>query len=221
MQTKDIYLPDIGDFDAVEVIEIAVNAGDNVEQEQTLLTLESDKASMDIPSPQPGTIKELKVSVGDKISQGALLAIMETGESTSDGEAQLAEPEPEPTVEPEPAEPENVEVQSGPKPAPATPTSSETVGSSESAKAHASPSVRRFARELGVDLGLVRGSGPKNRILKDDIKAFTKAVMSSDRVFDKSGGFSLPEIPPVDFSKFGPIETQPLSRLKRLGGQNL
>lgn len=223
---KDIPLPDIGDFDAVEIIEIAVSNGDEVNVDDTLLTLESDKATMDIPSPDSGTITDILVNVGDKISEGALLARLEVREgensaaSTSSSEVKNeAEPAVQSSPEPEPAN--EVNVQSGPSPAPATPTSSETVGSSDTSKAHASPSVRRFARELGVDLGLVRGSGPKNRILKEDVKAFTKAVMSSDRVFKSGDGLQLPEIPPVDFSKYGPVKTRELSRLKRIGGQHL
>jgi len=218
---REIKLPDIGDFTSVEVIDIAIHAGDEVNVDDTLLTLESDKASMDIPSPLKGKITEVKVAVGDKISEGALLALMEESEAeASPVEAGSGQSESEPEPESAPIE-TTTKVQTGPSPAPATPTTSETVGTSDSAKAHASPSVRRFARELGVDLGLVRGSGSKNRILKEDVKAFTKAVMSSDRIFKSGDGFQLPEIPPVDFSRFGPVETKELSRLKRIGGQHL
>ncbi len=218
-QIKEIVVPDIGDFDSVEVIDVAVKVGDVVEVESTLITVESDKATMDIPSPDASKVTDVKVSNGDKVAQGKLIVLLEG--ATAENVPAPSEPAPakidkieekKATVDSPPAEPRQ---------APATPTSSETVGSSKSAKAHASPAIRKFARELGVDLGLVRGSGNKGRILKEDVKSFTKAVMSSDRVFEKSGGFSLPEIPPVDFSKFGPIETKPLARLKRLGGQNL
>ncbi len=218
-QIKEIVVPDIGDFDSVEVIDVAVKVGDVVEVESTLITVESDKATMDIPSPDASKVTDVKVSNGDKVAQGKLIVLLEV--ATAENVPAPSEPAPakidkieekKATVDSPPAEPRQ---------APATPTSSETVGSSKSAKAHASPAIRKFARELGVDLGLVRGSGNKGRILKEDVKSFTKAVMSSDRVFEKSGGFSLPEIPPVDFSKFGPIETKPLARLKRLGGQNL
>ncbi len=226
-ETKEILLPDIGDFDSVEIIEIAINVGDQVNVDDTLLTLESDKATMDIPSPDAGKITELKVSVGDKISEGTVLAMIEAAATAAPAKAveSSAEPEPVSTPPPQPAastpaEPQT-EPRTGPRPAPDTPSGAETIGTSASSRAHASPSVRRFARELGVDLGLVRGSGPKNRILKEDVKAFTKAVMASDRVFKSSDGFQLPEIPPVDFSKFGPVETRELSRLKRIGGQHL
>ncbi len=222
---REILLPDIGDFDSVDVIEIAVSPGDEVAIDDTLITLESDKATMDIPSPAAGIIKEIKVSVGDQVSEKALIAILEeTGpaeaveEKPAAQEVEQEKKEAPPAVEAQASEPKE---EQQPRPAPQTPTSSQTVGSSNSSKAHASPAVRKFARELGVDLGLVRGSGNKGRILREDVMAFTKAVMSDDRVFDRSGGFSLPEIPPVDYSKFGPVELKPLSRLKRLGGQNL
>jgi len=215
---KEILLPDIGDFDAVEIIEIPINEGDRIEAEATLVTLESDKATMDIPSPAAGTIKKILVNVGDKVAQGAPLAIIEESEAreeTTLQEAIKADKDFEPETK-TPKPPAAVM----PRPAPKTPSGAQTVGSSHSAKAHASPSVRRFARELGVDLGLVYGSGPKGRILKEDVKAFTKSVLSGTKL-TPAGGFALPEIPPVDFSKFGEIETRPLSRIKRLGGQSL
>ncbi len=240
----DILVPDIGDFDAVEIIEIAVQTGDQVNLEDTLITLESDKATMEIPATATGTVKEVMVNIGDTVSQGTLILKLEPAESAiasaPEGEEKPEIKEPEPAlivtdedsqsgdsplpIEPEPAvviTDEDLSPQSGPRPAPPAPISTQTIGASDSSKAHASPSVRKFARELGVDLGLVRGSARKGRISKDDVKAFTKAVMSDNRIFDRSGGFSLPKIPPVDFSKFGPIQTRPLSRLKRLGGQNL
>lgn len=215
---KTILIPDIGDFEAVEVIDILVKPGDTIKPEDPLITLESDKATIDIPAPEFGLVKDIKVNVGDKVSQGNPILDIEEMEAavveTKRKEQELArEPEPEP-------EPER-EIAPVHRPAPSTPTSSETVGTSDSARAHASPSVRKFARELGVDLGLVRGTGAKGRILKTDVMAFTKAVMSSDRVFPASGGFGLPEIPPVDFSKFGPTEVIKLPRLKRIGGQNV
>jgi len=217
LETLEIKMPDIGDFESVEVIDVVVKAGDEVDVESTLITVESDKAAMDIPSPSAGKVIQVLVKTGDKVAQGNLILTLEAANTPE--EAPISEP---PETANRPELPEKVDApKTGPRTAPATPTSSQTVGSSNSSKAHASPAIRKFARELGVDLGLVRGSGAKGRILKDDVKSFTKAVMSSDRVFEKSGGFSLPEIPPIDFSKFGPIETIPLSRLKKLGGQNL
>ncbi len=219
--SKEITLPDIGDFDTVDVIEVAVNIGDNINVEDTIITLESDKATMDIPSPAAGKVTKVLVNVGDSISKGTPILLMDESKSdTSAAEKPVAETQPESkneTSEPTaPAEP----VQTTPKPAPAILESSQVVGGSRSEKAHASPSVRRFARELGVDLGLVYGKGPKGRILKEDIKAFTKSMLSGNKL-GGSGSFGFPEIPPVDFSKFGQTEMQPLSRLKRLGGQAL
>ncbi len=215
---KEIQIPDIGDFEDVEVIDILVQPGDSIKPEDSLITLESDKATIDIPAPLFGIVRNIKIKIGDRVSKGTpFMEIEETEEAIVEKKRQeqeamkQQEPEPEPQIEIAPVH----------RPAPVTPTSSETVGTSLSARAHASPSVRKFARELGVDLGLVRGSGNKGRILKTDVMAFTKAVMSSDRVFDSTGGFALPEIPPVDFSKFGPVETIKLPRLKRIGGQNL
>jgi len=232
MNDKIIKLPDIGGFESIDVIEIPISLGDSVNIDDTLITLESDKATMDIPSPSAGIVKEIKVNVGDKISEGAdILLLDESIEEFAEEKSEIPEPEPvgeqsanievDKDIRPS-SSPLGTSAQGTPHSAPKVPGGAQIIGASHSAKAHASPSVRRFARELGVDLVLVRGSGKKNRILKEDVKAFTKAVMSDNRVFEKDkGGFSLPEIPPVDFSKFGPVETRPLSRLKRLSGQNL
>ncbi len=213
---KEILLHDIGDFDTVEVIEIAVSVGDQVNAEDTLITLESEKATMDIPSPQAGEIKQIKVKVGDRIKEGSPIVSLLSSETTTEVEEQK-EPE---KVETKPAEEKTVETLTEPRPAPEIPATSQLVGQSQSAKAHASPSVRRFARELGVDLGLVYGSGPKGRILKEDVKAFTKSIMSGEKLSNK-GAFASPEVPPVDFSKFGDIETKELTRIRRLTGQAL
>ncbi len=216
---QDILLPDIGDFDAVEVIEITVAVGDVVEAEQTLLTLESDKATMDIPSPSAGEIKAIHVSVGDAISEGTPIMVLLPDSSAvstdSDVKNETEAVEPDKTST-------NTETETTPEPrtAPQIRDTSEVVGQSRSSKSHASPSVRRFARELGVDLGLVYGSGKKGRILKEDVKAFTKSVLTNNKV-SPAAGFAMPEIPPIDFSKFGQVESRPLSRLKRLGGQSL
>jgi len=213
--SKEITLPDIGDFDTVDVIEVAVNVGDNINVEDTIITLESDKATMDIPSPTAGKVTKLLVNVGDSISKGTPILLMDESESDAPtAEKPVAETQTE--SKNETAEP----VQTAPKAAPAILETAQIVGGSRSEKAHASPSVRRFARELGVDLGLVYGKGPKGRILKEDVKAFTKSMLSGNKL-DGGGSFGFPEIPPVDFSKFGQTEMQPLSRLKRLGGQAL
>ena len=222
----EIKLPDIGDFDAIEVIEIAVNIGDTIEMEDTLLTLESEKSTMDIPSPYAGEIKQIMVNVGDKISQGtAIASILATEVESKPTEEKKSQTivetkQKEVTAVPEPVLTSKPTPSPTPRPAPKTPETSQLVGQSKSAKAHASPSIRRFARELGVDLGLVYGSGAKGRILKEDVKAFTKSIMSGEKLSNK-GAFSVPEVPPVDFSKFGEVETKALSRIRRLTGQAL
>ncbi len=216
-----VPVPDIGEFHDVEVIEIAVKPGDEVAAEATLITLESDKAAMDIPAPKAGKVKDVLLKKGDKVSKGTPILTLEvTGVATAPAPAEdiiSSEEPPSYTPAPTPA----AAPAPGQRAAPPAPIGSQTVGTSQSARAYASPVVRKFARELGIDLGLVRGSGRKGRILVEDVKSFTKAVMTDNRVFNKSAGFSMPEIPPVDFSKFGPVTTQELSRLKRLSGQNL
>ena len=224
--SREILLPDIGDFEAVDVIDVPVNVGDAVNAEDTIVTLESDKATMDIPSPASGVVTKLLVNVGDSIAQGAPLLLMDESEAdTSAAEKPDTETQTEAAKETsEPATPAEPVPKSAPqtthRSAPAVMETSQVVGGSRSEKAHASPSVRRFARELGVDLGLIYGKGPKGRILKEDVKAFTKSMLSGNKL-GGSGNFGFPEIPPVDFSKFGQTEMQPLSRLKRLGGQSL
>jgi len=233
---REIQLPDIGDFDSVDVIDVAVGPGDKIKKEDTLITLESDKATMDIPSPAAGIVKKMLVKTGDKISQGAPILILEETATPVDSEATTvnasrADSEvttvnaskidsEATTVNAAKVDSEATTINAAPRPAPYVRNSAQIVGASHSEKAHASPSVRRFARELGVDLGLVYGTGPKGRILKDDIKAFTKSMLSGNKL-NRGGAFGLPETPPVDFSKFGEIELKPLSRIKRLGGQSL
>ena len=216
---EEIKIPDIGDFDSVEVIEIAVSVGDSVETEDTLITVESDKASMDIPSPNTGEIKEIKVNIGDKVSEGTPIISLLISKEGVKKDNQVSK-ETEEAEEKETPKIEKSENRIAPPPPPKIPETSQLVGQSNSAKAHASPSVRRFARELGVDLGLVYGTGPKNRILKEDVKAFTKSIMSGEKLSNK-GAFTTPEIPPVDFSKFGEVEQKPLTRIRRLTGQTL
>ena len=157
---EEIKIPDIGDFDSVEVIEIAVSVGDSVETEDTLITVESDKASMDIPSPNTGEIKEIKVNIGDKVSEGTPIISLLISKEEVKKDNQVSK-ETEEAEEKETPKIEKSENRITPPPPPKTPETSQLVGQSNSAKAHASPSVRRFARELGVDLGLVYGTGPK------------------------------------------------------------
>ena len=229
----DILIPNIGDFDAVEVIDITVRPGDKVKPEDALITLESDKATMDIPAPAAGTVKEVLVKVGDSVAEGTLILKLDEADALDGKTPETDKPAAPATdvtataadqagktreADTEVAEKPSSTAHYGPHPAPRTPAGAQTAGSSASSRAHASPGVRKFARELGVDLGLVKGSGKKGRILKENVIAFTRSVMTGKRVFDQS---AVPEIPPVDFSRFGPVETRPLSRLKRLGGQNL
>jgi pyruvate dehydrogenase E2 component (dihydrolipoyllysine-residue acetyltransferase) len=223
---QEILLPDIGDFDHIDVIEIAVNVGDTIAAEETLVTLESEKATMDIPSPISGEVKAIKVKVGDKISEGTPIALIMPSEQEAASSEPEAIAEKEDTTQKEREESttktteETHSTTPEPRSAPKTPETAQLAGQSQSAKAHASPSIRRFARELGVDLGLVYGTGAKGRILKEDVKAFTKSIMSGEKLSNK-GAFAVPEVPPVDFSKFGEIETKSLSRIRRLTGQSL
>ena len=216
---KDILVPDIGDFEGVEVIEIMVSAGDVISVEDPLVSLESDKAAMEIPSPQAGTIKAVKVSIGDKVSQGDLLVTMEVSEAAQATETATAQqPEqatPAPAAEPKkPAAPT-------PAPAPAhrpPPVAPSPIDEAGFRKSHASPSVRKFARELGADLGQITGSGNKGRIIKEDVKAFVKKVMT---LGGSAGGLSVAPMPEIDFSQFGDIEMQPLTKINKLTGQFL
>jgi pyruvate dehydrogenase E2 component (dihydrolipoamide acetyltransferase) len=215
----EVKVPDIGDFKEIPVIEVLVKPGDRVKAEDPLVTLESDKATMDVPSPASGTVKEVKLKVGDKVSQGVLVLTLEAGSEAAAAKPAQAAPPPAPSAAPVAAAPQP---KPAPAPLPAVPAAAPASAVDEAGfgKAHASPSVRRFARELGVDLGRVRGSGPKDRVLKEDIHSFVKSELSKPRGGEGGGGlgFNLPPMQPVDFAKFGPVTTQPLSRIKKLSG---
>ncbi|MCP5054054.1 MAG: dihydrolipoyllysine-residue acetyltransferase [bacterium] len=218
---KQVTIPDIGGANDVEIIEIMVAAGDRVTKEESILTLESDKATMDIPSPYSGTIKELLVAVGSKVSEGsAILTMAVDGESTEAG----AEPDPEPASKPgaEKEPPPATQPQAAAPPRPQAPPAPES-GPVTSGPVHAGPSVRRIARELGVDLGKVTGTGRKNRILKEDVQNYVKTTLAQGQGVQgaQGGGFSLPAAPQVDFSKFGPVETKPLTKIQKLTGSHL
>ncbi|MCW5623159.1 MAG: dihydrolipoyllysine-residue acetyltransferase [Burkholderiales bacterium] len=229
---KEVFVPDIGDFKDVPVIEILVKAGDTVKAEDSLLTLESDKATLEVPAPFAGVVKDLKVKVGDKVSQGVAILTLEAADGDTAAPAAKAEEKaPAKAAEkaPEPAAPAPAAAAPAPAPAPAAAPAAQAapaagpVDEAGFASAHASPSVRRFARELGVDLGKVKGSGPKARVLKEDIQSFVKAAIAGASAAPAAGGgaglgFGLPAWPVVDFSKFGPVETQPLSRIQKLSG---
>jgi pyruvate dehydrogenase E2 component (dihydrolipoyllysine-residue acetyltransferase) len=215
-----IPVPDIGEFKEVEVIEVLVKPGDAVAKEQSLITLESDKATMEIPSPSAGVVKELKIKLGDKVSKGAPILVL----SASSG---AAAPAPSPAAgAPSPAPSKAAAGAPAAAPAPAPRPVPREPQEETGAKPHASPSVRKFARELGVELAQVQGSGPKGRILHSDVQAFVKGALSKApaQVSAKSGGvlpFSLPAWPEVDFAKFGPVEARALSRIQKLSGPYL
>ncbi|MDQ7974653.1 MAG: dihydrolipoyllysine-residue acetyltransferase [Rhodocyclaceae bacterium] len=228
----EVKVPDIGDFKDVAVIEVLVKPGDAIKEEQSLITVESDKASMEIPSSAAGTLKELKVKVGDTVNIGDLIAVLE-------GAAGSAAPAPAPAAAAAAASaPAASTSSSAPAPAAAAPAASTPAHDPTKAPTgslpHASPSVRKFARELGVPLEEVKGSGPKGRITEADVQAFTKAVMSgatqtraSAAKAPAGGGgadgaaLGLIPWPKVDFTKFGAVERKDLSRIKKLSGANL
>jgi pyruvate dehydrogenase E2 component (dihydrolipoamide acetyltransferase) len=217
--TIEVTVPDIGDYKDVPVIEVFVKAGDTVKAEDSLMTLESDKATMDIPSPAAGTVKDVKIKVGDKVSKGTLVLTLASGAAPAAAPAAAApSAAPAAAAAPAPAASTPAAVKS------AAPTASlEPMDETSFGLAHASPSVRRFARELGVNLGKVKGSGPKGRIVKEDVQAFVKGELTRPKASPATGGlpFNLPPMPQVDFAKFGPVESQPLTRIKKLSGAAL
>jgi pyruvate dehydrogenase E2 component (dihydrolipoamide acetyltransferase) len=230
---QEVFVPDIGDFKEVDVVEVLVNPGDEVKPEQSLITVESDKATMEIPSSASGVVKELKVKVGDKVSQGTVIMLVEAGDAAAAKQAPAAPKAAESAKKAEaPAQPKAAgpSAETPPTPAPITPPAPvpfEPVSESGAFKPHASPSVRKFARELGVDLARVKGSGPKGRITQQDVQGFVKGALKGAAAAGapaaKGGGlgFNLPDWPQVDFAKFGPVESKPLSRIKKLSGANL
>lgn len=227
MNIKEIVVPDIGDFDSVEVIEILVSPGDHVEAEDSLITVESDKASMEIPSSDAGTVKEVKVALGDNIAEGSIMLTLEVSEdkATPAAATETTPKQEEPAASPTPAQETPKEIlkealPSVPEPVKASPT--QHIDEVKFSKAYASPSVRKFARELGVELGNVEGSGRKKRILRDDVKGFVKKTLSGQGAVAPAGSpLGITPMPEIDFSKFGEIETQPLSKINKLTGQFL
>jgi pyruvate dehydrogenase E2 component (dihydrolipoamide acetyltransferase) len=227
-------LPDIGDFESVEIIEILVSEGDQVAVEDSLLTLESDKATMEIPSPQAGKVKSVAVKVGDRVSEGDTILSIEVSDQTAEekpAEHEVPEPSaeevesvqaPAPTAtEPLPGRTEEARRRPGDKEASVPPVPAGEL-LAEGKTPHASPSVRRFARELGVDLQRVKGSGPKGRIIRDDVQNFVKRSLQGGQAARPGGSpFDLPPGPEVDYAKFGEIETQPLNRIKKISGAHL
>lgn len=237
--TIEIRVPDIGESEGVDVTEVLVSPGDRVEAEQSLVVLESDKASMEVPSPAGGTIVSVAITAGATVKQGDLVATMEVAEEKGSGtrdqrpgtgdqgagsrdpgagsEPQIeaaapATPKAETPSKPAAAPLEPRPSSSGPNPQPPTPTTS---------LPHASPSIRRFARTLGVDLAGVTGTGPKGRILREDVEGFVKQALASPRAAVGGGGGGLPTQPDVDYSQFGPIEVEALTKINKLTGTNL
>lgn len=233
-----IQVPDIGDFDTVEVIEVLVKVGDIVKAEQSLITVESDKASMEIPTSIGGVVKSIEVKVGDKVKQGSVMLHVEPASTASVAAATSAVPasNPAPTpvqvsTEPASAAPASAAAMETSVPNQRAELTSPSAGKLElpvstSGMAHASPSVRKFARELGVDLNLVKGSGAKGRILQEDVQSFVKQALaggagSAVTAGASMGGMDLLPWPKVDFTKFGEVTPKPLSRIKKISGANL
>ena len=229
-QTIEIKVPDIGNYHDVDVIEVLVQPGQQIGKDSALLTLETDKATMEVPSSHAGVVKEVRIKVGDKVSQGNVVCLLEVSEAGAADVAATPAPAaavvaaaPAPVATP-PAPP--AAATATPAVAPAPVSAPAKVDEASFRIAHASPSVRKFARELGVDLGAVNGSGPKGRITQSDVQAFVKAALGglSSRPAGQSqsgAGLDLLPWPQIDFSQFGPIESKPRSRIQKLSGANL
>jgi pyruvate dehydrogenase E2 component (dihydrolipoamide acetyltransferase) len=206
----EVKIPDIGDFKDIPIIEIHVKEGDPFNADDPLITLESDKATMEVPAPAAGEVERLLIKIGDRVSQGTPILLMKGGDGALKQPPSLvSQQEPQPQPQPAPA--------AAPAPAPAP----APAGGPAAGAPHASPGVRRLARELDVDLAEVKGSGEKGRITPADVKAFLRGPGPSPAPAQAPGGMGIPEIPAVDFAKFGPIETKPLARIKKLSGPHL
>jgi pyruvate dehydrogenase E2 component (dihydrolipoamide acetyltransferase) len=235
-----VSVPDIGDFKDVEVIELLVSVGDEVRAEQSLITVESDKASMEIPSSAAGVVLELKVRIGDRVKQGMPLVVLQSAGRAASADSAPTEPSGEPPARTGPSAEQTLAAETAPpRQAGATPAAGSVDRTPPVAaeapgnvvKAHASPSVRKFARELGVDLARVRGTGPKQRVVAEDVRAFVKAAVAqtgapqaaptTPPAGDTGAGLGLLAWPKVDFAKFGPIETRPLPRIRKISAANL
>ena len=219
-ELKQILVPDIGNFKDVNVIEVLVKVGDRINAEDSLVTLETDKAAMDVPSPYAGVIKEIKIKASDKVSQGSVILLLESDDAGS-------------TPAIQPAAVIAASVAASPAPAAQTPNPSlpplvrggdvapsPDKGRAGEGLAHASPAIRRFARELGVDLARIKGSGEKGRVTKDDVQNFVKAILTQPHGAT-GNGLQVSAMPTIDFAQFGPVETKPLSRIQKISGANL
>jgi len=226
MSSEKILIPDIGDFDSVDVIEVLVNIGDTIEYDMPLITVESDKASMDIPAPKDGVIKDLKIKVGDKVKEGSLIGLIEVTETKKEVKTEIKSA-------PEVEKKEDIEkithTPSRPSPEPPEKKAAkeisipigESVLNGDTRKSHAGPSVRKFARNLGVNLSFVEGSGNKNRILIEDVESYVKGELTKPRTENMGASFAPIPMPNIDFTDFGKIETKPLSKIKKISGANL
>jgi pyruvate dehydrogenase E2 component (dihydrolipoamide acetyltransferase) len=204
----EVKIPDIGDYKDVPIVEVHVKEGDAVNADDPLVSLESDKATMEVPAPTAGVVEKLLIKLGDKVSEGRPIVLLKSGDGA-------ATPEPPSLIEqqePAPAAPP-------PAAAPAKPNG--PGARADLAQVHASPSVRRLARELDIELPSLRGTGEKGRITKDDVKAALKGPAAAVSALAPAGGMGIPDVPAVDFSKFGPIETKPLPRIKKISGPHL
>src|SRR3989338_10693151 len=233
-ETKQISVPDIGNFKDVNVVEVLVKAGDKVNAEDSLITLETDKAAMDVPSQSAGVVKEVKVKAGDKVSQGSVILMLESGDAADAPAAQPAAAVASPAFAaqtPNPSRPPLVRGGEGAAPSPDLLPPDKGgmggLGRAGEGLAHASPAIRRFARELGVDLAQVKGSGEKGRVTRDDVQNFVKAALAQREGGGEASGYppaySLPVLPmpQIDFAQFGAVETRPLARTRKLSGATL
>jgi pyruvate dehydrogenase E2 component (dihydrolipoamide acetyltransferase) len=217
--TTEVKVPDIGDFNDVPVIEVHVKPGDAVNADDPLVTLESDKATMDVPSPAGGAVADVLVKVGDMVSEGTPILMLQPGDGAMTAPPSLVEQQEPPPGAAPPAAPAAAPAPAAAAAPPATPAAATpAAGGLDVAGAHAGPSVRRMAREFDIDLGAITGTGPKGRITKDDLLGFLRGPAQAPAAAAPATGTGIPEIPAQDFSKFGPVETKALARIKKLSG---
>ena len=221
----EVLVPDIGGFKDVSVIDVLVKDGQEIEKETPLITLETEKATMDVPSPTAGRIAGVKLKQGDKVSEGSLILLLEEPAAAPAGASPASAPAPAPAQKPaqepaqKPAAAQGRAAVPASDPPPASAGGAATINEQAFSKAYASPSVRKFARELGADLGSIAGTGAKGRIMQDDVKSHVKSILSARQ--GSASGSALPRVPVVDFAQFGPIDIKPLSRIQRISGSRL
>src|ERR1700728_4293299 len=220
----EVTVPDIGGFKDVSVIDVLVKDGQQIEKEPPLITIETEKAAMDVPAPAAGRIAQVKLKQGDKVSEGSLILLLEPAAAA----ASAPTPAPAGSAQPKPAAAPAAAPVAAAAPAappvaasPAAPRTDAVIDENAFSKAYASPSVRKFARELGADLGRIQGTGAKGRITQEDVKAHIKKILTGLQAPAAAGVSPLPKVPVVDFALFGPIEVKPLSRIQRISGARL